>query len=334
MATTKQLEHDVDKTRGRIEETISELRERLSPPHLIEEAVGYAQENGGAEFVRNLGRQVAGNPLPVALMGAGLAWLMVTQNRSANSVRSMRAGRLDGPAERITAMSNYEMDRRPELGDSQDSTGMTEKAKEMYGRASETMGGMRDRASEAMGGVRERASDLVGRARETTSGAYEKVSQSMSSAMDTVSSTMPSARGVTNFMQEQPILFAGLGIALGAVIGALLPTTEIEEQYIGPTAESLKEQAKGMARDQWERGKEMAAEGWDEAKEAARRTWEDAKEEAQQSWENTQQKVASSHDASGQTSDMTGVQTPLVPGQESGKEQMADASPTDTRYRG
>jgi hypothetical protein len=151
--------------------------------------------------------------------------------------------------------------------------------------------------------------------------------------VNTVSSAMPSTRGVTNFMQEQPMVLAGLGIALGAVIGALLPTTEIEERYIGPTAESLKEQAKSVAREQWEHGKEMAAEGWDEAKEAARRTWEDAKQEAQQSWENTQQKVASSQDASGQTSDMTGVQTPLVPSSQE-SQTMAEASPTDGRYRG
>ena len=96
MATTRQLEKDVDKTRGRIEDTLSELRDRLSPPSLIDEALGYAKDNGGADFVRNLGRQVADNPLPVALMGAGLAWLMVSQNRSANGAGRMGAGRLHG----------------------------------------------------------------------------------------------------------------------------------------------------------------------------------------------------------------------------------------------
>ena len=71
------------------------------------------------------------------------------------------------------------------------------------------------------------------------------------------------------------MVLAGLGVAVGAVIGALLPTTEIEERYVGPAAGSLKEQAKDAAREQWERGKQMAAEGWDEAKDAARRstTW-------------------------------------------------------------
>jgi hypothetical protein len=141
------------------------------------------------------------------------------------------------------------------------------------------------------------------------------VSRSVSSAMDTVSSAVPSTRGIANFVQEEPMVLAGVGIALGAIIGALLPTSEIEERHIGPTAEQLKEQAKTMAREQWERGKEMAAEGWDEAKDTALRTWEDAKQEAQQGWENTQQKM----DSGGQPS--------LVPsGQESERERLAAAT--------
>jgi ElaB/YqjD/DUF883 family membrane-anchored ribosome-binding protein len=319
MATTRQLEKQVDKTRGSIEETLAELRERLSPPSLVEEALGYAKENGGADFVRNLGRQVADNPLPVALMGAGLAWLMVAQNRSANGAGSTGAGRLHGPAKRTEAMSNYDDTGRSNMrsgSDDSDTRGMTDKAKEMLSRASDTMGDMRDRAS-----------DVMGRARESTSGAYDKVSgaygkvsgtvsRSMSSAVDTVSSAMPSSRGITNFLQEEPMVLAGVGVALGAIIGALLPRTELEERYIGPTAEQLKEQAKSVAREQWERGKEMAAGGWEEAKDAALRSWEDVKQEAQQGLENTQQRM-----------DTGSGQAPLVPsGQESDRERLADAT--------
>jgi len=316
MATTKQLEKKVDTTRGRIEDTLAELRDRLSPPSLIDEALGYAKDNGGADFVRNLGRQVADNPLPVALMGAGLAWLMVAQNRSANGAGS-DAGRLEQSIQRTKAMSNYEQPGRSKstMSDGSDSSGMTEKAKEMLSKASDTMGGMRDRASDAMGGMRDRASDAMGRASGT-------MSRSMSSAMDTVSSAMPDTRGLAKFVQDEPMVLAGVGVALGAIIGALLPTTEMEERYIGPTAEQLKEQAKTMAREQWERGKEMAAGGWEEAKDTAMRTWEDAKDEAQQGWENTQQKM-----------DSGSSQPTLVPsGSEGSAGRLADAtSRSDSR---
>jgi uncharacterized protein YjbJ (UPF0337 family) len=312
MATSEQLEEEVDRTRGRIEETLADLRERLSPNLLIDDLLDYAQANGGAEFVRNLGQQVTGNPLPVALMGAGLAWLMFAPNRSNGGAGTQSS--FTGWTKRTDTMTNYDSDRRSDSGDSQSSG--------VYGRATEAMG----RASEAVGGARERVSDLAGKARESTSGAYQKVSGSVSSAVGSVSSKIPSTRGISNFIQEEPMVLAGIGVALGAIIGAMLPATEVEERYIGPAAGSLKEQAKDVAREQWERGKEMAAEGWDEAKDAARRTWEDAKDEAQKSWENTQQKVGQADRSSGQTGDMTGSRTPLVPSEQGGSGRMADAT--------
>lgn len=295
MATSEQLEQEVDRTRGRIEGTLSDLRERLSPNLLIDDLLDYAQANGGADFVRRLGQQVTGNPLPVVLIGAGLAWLVFAPNRSSDGAGTQSS--FTAWMKRIETMTHNDSDRRSDSSDP-DSNGL-------YGRATDAMG----RASEAVGGARERVSDLAGKARESTSGAYQKVSNSVSSAVGSVSSKIPSTRGITNFIQEEPMVLAGVGIALGAIIGAMLPSTEVEERYIGPTAGSLKEQAKDAAREQWERGKQMAAEGWDEAKDAAQRTWEDAKDEAQKSWENTQQK-APADSAGGK---VAGSRTPLVP---------------------
>jgi ElaB/YqjD/DUF883 family membrane-anchored ribosome-binding protein len=240
-------------------------------------------------------------------MGAGLAWLMVSQNRPAYGTGG---GSFMGWLKRTTAMAEYDSNRdQQQTGDSgRDSGGMRDKANQMYGKATDALGSARDRASDMAGSARDRASDMMGRARETVSGASETVSRTMSSAVDTVSSRMPSTRSIANFMQEEPMVLAGVGLALGAIIGAMVPSTEIEERYLGPTAEQLKEQAREAAREQWERGKQYAAEGWDEAKEAALRTWEDAKDEAQKSWENTQERVAKA-DSQGQT----GQQTPLVP---------------------
>jgi ElaB/YqjD/DUF883 family membrane-anchored ribosome-binding protein len=304
MASTAQLESEAGRTRGRIEETLSELRDRLSPGSLTEELLGYASENGGADFVRNLGRQVADNPLPVAVIGIGLGWLMVSQTLSSGGTRRKRVS-FNERAKRTDAMTNFERDRQTGTGGS--TTDGSSEQSGVYGRA-----------TEALGDARERASDMMDRARETTSGAYDRVSRSMSSAMDSVSSAMPNTRSIANFMQEEPMVLAGVGIALGAIIGAMIPSTDVEERYLGPTAEAAREQARAAAREQWERGKEMAAEGWDEAKDAARRTWEDAKDEAQKSWDNTQERVA----RSGQT----GTSSPLVPGQEGERERMADAT--------
>src|SRR5690348_16192953 len=77
MATSEQLEREAEATRAQIAATLDELRGRMSPGHMVDELVDYARDNGGAEFFRNFGRQVVDNPVPVTLVGAGLAWLMM-----------------------------------------------------------------------------------------------------------------------------------------------------------------------------------------------------------------------------------------------------------------
>jgi hypothetical protein len=134
-----------------------------------------------------------------------------------------------------------------------------------------------------------------------------------------MSSARQGTRGVTRFMQDEPLVVAGLGIALGALVGALLPPTELENRTMGETSDRLKREAREAAREQWERGKEIAEDGWDEAKEAARRTWEDAKAEAQKSWENTKRDAALGEHSDGHAADMTGAETPLVPSEEETK---------------
>src|SRR5690349_18771616 len=81
MATSEQLEREAEATRARISATLDELRGRMTPGQVVDQLVEYARDSGSGEFVRNLGNQVVGNPLPVTLMGAGLAWLMLAGRR-------------------------------------------------------------------------------------------------------------------------------------------------------------------------------------------------------------------------------------------------------------
>ena len=178
-----------------------------------------------------------------------------------------------------------------------------------------------DQASEAATSAYERASGMMDRARETTTETYGRARDAMERS---VSSAMEGTRGLTKFMQEEPLVVAGLGIALGALVGALLPTTEIENRAMGETSDQLKRDARAVAREQWERGKDIAEDGWDEAKEAARRTWEDAKAEAEKSWEDTKQQAGIRAD--GHAGDVTGADASLVPSEEEKKSRKRAAS--------
>jgi hypothetical protein len=54
-------------------------------------------------------------------------------------------------------------------------------------------------------------------------------------------------------------------MALGAIIGALIPPTEAEDQLMGETSDQIKDQAGIIASDQIEAAKSAAISGLDEA---------------------------------------------------------------------
>jgi len=71
------LEREVSEQRSRVEARVSEIKDRLSPGQLLDEALSYTR-HGGAHFASNLGQQISANPLPAALVGVGLAWLIAS----------------------------------------------------------------------------------------------------------------------------------------------------------------------------------------------------------------------------------------------------------------
>ena len=96
-----EIREDIAVTRDRMDETLDELGNRLSPKRLIDEAMhlfsGPTARNTASragdtavEFTENLGRVVSRNPVPTLLIGAGLAWLAFGGS-SSDSRASMRS---------------------------------------------------------------------------------------------------------------------------------------------------------------------------------------------------------------------------------------------------
>ena len=83
MASSEQLEREADDARTRVLHTLDELRARTTPGQLVDHLIDYANASTGGAFLNNLGRQVAENPLPIALLGTSLAWLALARNGSA-----------------------------------------------------------------------------------------------------------------------------------------------------------------------------------------------------------------------------------------------------------
>jgi hypothetical protein len=106
---SEQLEQQSRQTRARISETVDTLRDRMTAGQVIDQIADYAQYGPVAEFLRNLGREVRDNPLPVALIVTGVAWLMIASSLSSRARRAIYVIERDaGQAEVSTGFEDHE----------------------------------------------------------------------------------------------------------------------------------------------------------------------------------------------------------------------------------
>ena len=99
---TEKLEREAGRTRAQLSETLDELRARMTPGQVVDQLIDYAREEPVAEFGRNLAREVRENPLPLVLIGIGIAWLMVASSRSSRALIASAADSVTRKAAEIS----------------------------------------------------------------------------------------------------------------------------------------------------------------------------------------------------------------------------------------
>jgi ElaB/YqjD/DUF883 family membrane-anchored ribosome-binding protein len=97
-------------------------------------------------------------------------------------------------------------------------------------------------------------------------------------ASDTTEGSKKAGRRAAGIAQENPL---GLGIgavAVGFLIGSLLPATKVEEEKLGPVASDLREQVTDLATEAVEHGKQATETAKESAGQHAEQLTESAKE--------------------------------------------------------
>ncbi len=223
------LEREIDATRAHMEHTLDLLERKLSPGEIVDEVLSLARRRGGS-FASNLTDQVQNNPIPTLLTGVGLAWLMSASDRpSGNGHR--RAGLRESMDRSSSAMSSATQHMR------EGAHGAGEHAHEMGERA-------RGAAADAGRRLHETADSLRGRLGEARQ-----------------SADLGSRRAFSEFdrmLHEQPLMLAGIGIALGAALGAAVPPTRAENELLGRYSDQAKRQAAEAGGRQYERARRTA----------------------------------------------------------------------------
>ena len=79
--SSEQLEREAEVARSNLAADLDELRHRMTPGQIVDEVADYARDTPVAEFTRNLIRDLRENPLPILLIGAGIAWSIFNSSR-------------------------------------------------------------------------------------------------------------------------------------------------------------------------------------------------------------------------------------------------------------
>ncbi|MCB1352760.1 MAG: DUF3618 domain-containing protein [Rhodobacteraceae bacterium] len=276
--SVRELERDVNETRASVSRTIDELQSRASMGNIVDQVVSAIGENGG-EMSRNLGRTLRDNPLPALLTGVGLAWLMAggggprlhgrdtgedwgdrntdhalsTYGRG-STLRPARTHAPDPSGDPSYLGSRGADAARPGMvpptggAGGQDDTAFSRAGNAAKDAASRVGSGASDMADSIRSGAR----NLSDGVRDQVSGAGNTLNDAGLAAQARAGEMRDRAMAagrrdldrVNDAMQEQPLVFGALAMALGAAIGGALPSTRAEDRLLGEKSDQLKAYAR------------------------------------------------------------------------------------------
>jgi hypothetical protein len=330
------LEREVAEQRNRVEARIGEIKDRLSPGQLLDEALSYTK-HGGAHFASNLGSQISANPLPAALVGVGLAWL-ISSTMSGNNGHHASA-----PADRsfdddgyypYARVSNGGLKRVSHTADeagqwwSEFETGAGERYKAMSNEAGHRMGHFTDAAGKKFSGFiddagnrvrdfQDEAGNVLEQARGWTDhnwrGLKHNVSDGIagatSAARGAVDNVMSGTRHLGGSVQQQSDqlsrqivnLFDQQPLVAGALAFAVGAAVGAALPHTAQEDELLGEQADKL------RGKaaKQAGKLYEQGKEKAAELYEDASAQAGEIYGDVKDKVADITNGQGGTPSMS-----------------------------
>lgn len=236
----EEIEDEIARTRADMDSTLDALQRKLSPDELMDRAMNYVRRNGVGDLMRSAGATVRENPIPVALIGLGAAWLLVDAVRSRGRDES-RPG--EGYAYENHPEERYVYGEHAGLGQGAHGTA--------YGEAN---GPAADEAASweshrRFGAVRQRGRKVAELARQRVDSARESYEHAVS---------------------DQPLSLGVASLIVGAAIGLMLPSSRREDQALGEYRDQLLAQAQEAGREQVEKAQRVANETWQAAKERAK----------------------------------------------------------------
>ena len=244
------LAQDIEQTRDEMSGTVEAIADRLDPANIVQDAkdtvreatVGkveqvasnvaetasglvdeakYTAQDAGSGLMETVKR----NPIPAAMAGIGIGWLLMNRSSGSSSRRSsFDQARWTGSNEygQYAASGQYGGSGQfGQFGSSQGSgQGLTDKASGAVDQVGQQAGQIVDQVGTKVG-------DVADQARST---AQQVPNQVGSVARDVQSNAQ-------RMVQQNPLAVGAIAVAVGTAIGMVLPKTQAEQRVLGPAAE-------------------------------------------------------------------------------------------------
>lgn len=263
-----EIREEIEETRMELAETVDAIGEKLRPRRIAQE--GWQRvKNTSEDGANRLVRVVREHPIPMGLIGVGVTWLVIESRRRSSENWSSTYG---------TGETDY-ADIQHE--DVYASPGTYE-----GGSASGRMAEAKDAVSNAAGRVSDKASDAAHRVADLASRAGSRVGDAAGTVKERAANlgrrTSQQARrakeGYWDLVERRPMTAGVATLAVGMLIGLLVPSTNRENRMMGETRDELLGRAREMGRETLEKGKDVARSAVDAAGDAAKTA---ARDEAQ-----------------------------------------------------
>lgn len=189
MRTPEQIEAEIDRIRQRMDSTLSELEDRMTPRQLMRDGIDSISGRDVSQYVFKLAGLARRYPMPAAIAGASLAGLFLAGRRHYKS--------------RFADNTLLRADDRSSARLSSAVDSAIEKLKDTRQTLSQTAGAARAKLSGATSSAMERASDIAGSAGKTLRRA---------------------GANAQTIARERPLIVGALALALVAGIAMSVPS--------------------------------------------------------------------------------------------------------------
>lgn len=298
--TADDIERDIAEDRAEMSGTINDLQRKFSVEGIVSDLGAMFRDQGG-DLGRSITATVGRNPAAVALVGVGLAWLVLGQGRgpAVAGGRYSRDAAYGGNWGRPLAAGRGQTALRESENSWFDDGGMVYSQKPRHDPNAPTesatgiMGSLRNGAdavvgavSGAAGAVRDAAMDLTDKLSSGTDGLSDEAKARVLAARRAAHEARVASqdalrqgrRVASNLFEDQPLVMGALAIAVGAAVGGLLPHSQIEDDTLGANSDRLFADAQKVFREERDKAMAVIKAAASEARDALKDTGADLAE--------------------------------------------------------